>query len=930
KVPPVITIIGANNTAVLPSDGPYVDPGANCVDNADPDRVITGERSLGLTETRDPVEGLRTVTYRCTDSSGNQADPVVRHVIVLPADATQVQIRRIGYEMSNVRLGTPYIDAGAVCSHNGTMFAATPVEQDFAEVGTYQFELRCDAGGTTASVNRTVNVRGIDWLPRASDRVSIADGLQMWSELGSVPMPTVPDFGGVTCRTDANGMIDDIWIESDKGSGFTPGFDHTRTGVQDAQMRCSPEWPVRDGRNSDREDFRRLNMAGSPPAVDTHPPEIYRAGDLIVRVEQGSTYNDPGAACFDFSIPGGMDIRPDVPLDTSVPGHQLLTYTCSDGVEGTADATTERMVYVLEPGEDIGAAVIGERMIRYEQNSVPGGPGHYADEGARCLSQFSEGDLEGVDLVTTVTPEFDGSAAGTYVYTYACGAATSTRTVVVDDYTPPVLVVHGPLEQSIQKNDPWHDMGSTCTDVTDGVIDAKTAGEINPAVQGTYTRTYTCTDASGKSVSQNRTVTVSDSDAPAIYLRGLAFPKVSVGSVYEDPGAYCIDAIDGRSEAVRPVRPLDTSEVGEFDLVYTCTDDDGRSSTATRSVSVVTNAEPPEAFRRGGATTYHMAGTTYEDKGAYCIDATDGRFEAASRDVPTGLDTGRFRVSYTCTDSGGLTDTTSRAVNVVGSVAADTGRPAIMIRGGERVDHPIGTHYHDRGAICTDGVNGEIDVVEASGTVDPSVSDVYAITYACEDESGNEAPAATRTVIVRDVPVLEIRGGNRILAQNATYSDMGAICTSFEEEPRMVTMNPVDTAWPRNYTVTYECTVEGTFATSGANYTGTATGSRWVFVSDDTAPRMALRGGASVGVAAGGTYVEQGASCVDREEGHLPVYLRYVSPHLGSTPGVNTDAAYRYTATYTCADKSGNDASAERSISVGGGAPSGSAAPADG
>ncbi|MDA7945704.1 MAG: DUF5011 domain-containing protein, partial [Nitrosopumilus sp.] len=499
----------------------------------------------------------------------------------------------------------------------------------------------------------------------------------------------------------------------------------------------------------------------------------------------------------------------------------------------------------------------------------------------------------------------------------------------VDDYTPPVLVVHGPLEQSIQKNGPWHDMGSTCTDVTDGVIEVRPEGVVNPAVGGFYTLTYTCADASGKSVSQNRTVTVSDSDAPAIYLRGLASLEVSQNSVYEDPGAYCIDAVDGRSEAVRPLRPLDTSVLGEFELVYTCTDDDGMSSTATRTVTVVENAEPPEAFRRGGATTYHVVGTTYNDKGAYCIDGTDGRFEAAAEDVPTGLDTGRFRVSYTCTDSGGLTDTTSRIVNVEESVDADTERPAIMIRGGERVDHPIGTYYHERGAVCTDTVNGVIDEVGVSGSVNSSVADVYVITYTCEDESGNEG-SAEKTVTVQDVPVLEVREGNRILAQNTTYADRGATCTSFAAEPLLVTDNPVDTTRPANYTITYECTVEGTFATSGVGYTNTATGSRWVLVSDDTAPRMALRGGASVGVASGGTYVEQGASCVDREEGHLPVYLRYVTPQLGSTPGVRTDAAYRYTATYTCADKSGNDASAERSISVGGDAPSGSAAAGDG
>merc|ERR1711988_1801768 len=109
---------------------------------------------------------------------------------------------------------------------------------------------------------------------------------------------------------------------------------------------------------------------------------------------------------------------------------------------------------------------------------------------------------------------------------------------------------------------------------------------------------------------------------------------------------------------------------------------------------------------------------------------------------------GDYSVKYVCTDGADLAATTCRTIRNV-----DHTKPVIQVLGSNEMTLEA-THegnYIDDGATCSDQVDGVISQnVEVSGdVVNLSKVGSYTITYNCKDSAGNAAPAARRTVVVK-------------------------------------------------------------------------------------------------------------------------------------------------------------------------------------
>lgn len=147
------------------------------------------------------------------------------------------------------------------------------------------------------------------------------------------------------------------------------------------------------------------------------------------------------------------------------------------------------------------------------------GSGPYVDPGARAfngcgypmsLTAYNTGsDSSG--------PGPNTSQEGTYSVSYAAwdstGSANATRTVVVEDRTPPTLTLRGPASSTHTCGSQWVDPGVEATDACYGNITAQVwhTGEVNGWAEGTYTVTYTLTDSGGNSATPvTRTVEVVD------------------------------------------------------------------------------------------------------------------------------------------------------------------------------------------------------------------------------------------------------------------------------------------------------------------------------------------------------------------------------------------------------------------------------------
>ena len=106
--------------------------------------------------------------------------------------------------------------------------------------------------------------------------------------------------------------------------------------------------------------------------------------------------------------------------------------------------------------------------------------------------------------------------------------ATLLTSCSKDDTTPPVVTLVGNPTVSVILGATYTELGATATDDKDGVLTSSivTSGTVNCNLKGSYTVTYTVSDAAGNTGSATRTVNVVNS---AEYLAG-SYAVTDIGS----------------------------------------------------------------------------------------------------------------------------------------------------------------------------------------------------------------------------------------------------------------------------------------------------------------------------------------------------------------------------------------------------------------
>ena len=213
---------------------------------------------------------------------------------------------------------------------------------------------------------------------------------------------------------------------------------------------------------------------------------------------------------------------------------------------------------------------------------------NYTDAGAMSNDgTFVSTDLNGYN------PFQVGSYTIQYSATNTTDTATATRIVNVVDTTPPVITVTGSNPKTIE-------LGSTYRDelvLTDTFgVDVVTTGSVDTSTVGTYTLTYSATDASGNvAIEKYRTVNVvppAVATPPTITLNGGALIRHEKGRVYTDLDATAIDS-NGNDISSKIVASdnIDINSIGYYQVTYNVNDDTNNTSAqAIRTVYVVSIA----------------------------------------------------------------------------------------------------------------------------------------------------------------------------------------------------------------------------------------------------------------------------------------------------------------------------------------------------
>ena len=511
--------------------------------------------------------------------------------------------------------------------------------------------------------------------------------------------------------------------------------------------------------------------------------------------------------------------------------------------------TIQSQVLVNIPNPDLGNGLA----VDFDPNDYQDNASFFllpSDRGLVTLRVFCKGDTGCPD---TAQAEFLAAARVVSQAPNNCPPGVTSGNCSVADYNPddiydpgdaaaPTVTLLGGSTITIEAGKAFTDPGATAFDAVDGELAITIAGTVQTDKVGTYTLTYTATDASGNTSSATRTVIVKDTAVPIV--NGFTFPAgfdpqtwysapEITATVNVAPGGsavtvVCSDTIEGGTT----VNGLSVTVSGDGTHLLACTitDEGGNSTEATAAVKL--DSTSPSVTAPSVTVTAEAAGpdgavVTY---GLNASDALSGATLVCTPPSGSSFPVGVTSVSCTATDGAGNTASVEFTVTV-----RDTTPPVIVLNGEAEVTVPAGSAFADPGATATDLVDGAVAVL-VEGTVNTAVPGAYTLTYSATDTALNRGAAIRRVTVVDSAPpvvtvpatfTVEATGSTGAIV-TYTASALDTISGSLE-----ASCSPVSGSIFAIGATTVECT-----ATDPAG--NTATASFTVTVSDATAPVLTL------------------------------------------------------------------------------------------
>ncbi|WP_207643932.1 immunoglobulin-like domain-containing protein [Youngiibacter fragilis] len=495
----------------------------------------------------------------------------------------------------------------------------------------------------------------------------------------------------------------------------------------------------------------------------------------------------------------------DKEVDVSTPGSYIIFYDLADSDNHWV--SFRRNVLVL--GTDFPVIGVTTKGIYKDSPFDP-----YADVYAFDLK---DGDI--TSSIKIIANDVDLAVPGDYYITYEVtdsdlNTVQETRHIVVlwpEEYQP---VITAPTLY-LKVGDEFDPMeGVTATDLTDGDITESVTVEhmeVDTMRPGIYWVQYVVYNSLGLMSFADRTVVVFDMTTSPSIVSG-EYYYLETGEPF-DPlaGVYAYDLEDGDiTHLIKVVEnTVDTSQPGEYHVLYGVTDSDGNIAEHTAYITVGWSwMLYPEIHVDPYVVYLELGGAFYPMEGVTATDATDGEI-TSNIVVYDYVDTsmpGVYYIEYEVTNSLGLSSGASRQV-----IVFESSVPIIMAYDFESpLNQEIDKYsVHFEAYDLEDGDIWESIVWDISA-VDINTAGKYPIILSVTDSDGNKAET-TCYVTVKDYsyPELEVYDYSVIIG-----SDYDPINYAYAWDQKdgeisyliQVPENNVDINTLGTYTVTYSVT----------------------------------------------------------------------------------------------------------------------------
>jgi hypothetical protein len=634
----------------------------------------------------------------------------------------QVEIRAAGAPPATCSLGcqpdmtvtantTQGGQSGAIVNYSGNVEVSgdcgttttTPASGTFFPVGATQVTVTSSQGGGSCSFTVTV----IDTAPPTID---------------------CPANLGVTAPDG------DCQATVDPGTPTATGNGVTVSGVRSDGQALDAAYPAGTTTitwTATDSDGRRATCTQTITVTvnDTTPPTITAPPDVNISTPPG-TSGSCGLVVGETELgtPNANDnctvnvTRTGVPAGSFFPvGTTIVTYTARDGAGNTATATQNVTVTDATPPliaappdasytcpSEVPAADASQatRGVVLDSNGDPLPPGPPSDNCGTPTVTVSEsrtgaGSASNPLIITR-----------TFTATDAHGnSASATQTITVIDNVAPSLSLNGASSVTVECHTGFTDPGATASDNCASSVPVTVSGAVNADAPGTYTLTYSASDAAGNAApSVTRTVTVVDTIPPTLTLNGAASMTVECHTGFSDPGATASDSCAGDlTGSIAETGSVNPDAVGTYTLTYSVNDGNGHTTTATRTVNVV-DTTPPTITLNGANPMTVECHTAFSDPGATANDGCAGTVAVTASGSVNANVPGTYTITYSAHDPSNNSATSTRTVNVV-----DTTPPTITLKNVTIRLWPPNHKYQtvnvtDLVQSASDSCDGDVDV----------------------------------------------------------------------------------------------------------------------------------------------------------------------------------------------------------------------------
>ena len=549
-----------------------------------------------------------------------------------------------------------------------------------------------------------------------------------------------------------------------------------------------------------------VQASAAPPPIDTTPPVLTLLGSQVMELRQGVAFTEPGYTAID-DTDGNITSRVTVTgsVNVNVPGVYRLEYRVADTAGNFSEAVRVVEVILVDDTPPV-LTLLGGQVTQVNQGGSFAEPGYTATDNV-------DGDITNKVVVTgTVNTNVPGGYTLTYTVSDAAGnTSTATRTVEVIsvDTTPPVLTLLGNQAMQISQGGTFADPGYTAIDNVDGDITNKVTvtGSVNANTPGSYTLTYTVSDAAGNTSTATRVVEVIAAPAapvytlpPVITLSGSTEMQIFTDDNYIEPGYSAVDCLGvNLTGAVRVTDNINVWTPGVYTVNYTVEDAGGKTVSAARTVIVTEREAPPRPAEAPTLTIIgsdpiilHIdSGTPYTEQGAYAYDEADGDI-SGSVNITGNVNrnsAGTYTITYKVVNSAGLEASARRDVRVLSPSEKALPRSTYNFSGQGKA---VSTNTHKGIKADDDGwMDFSVKSLDKNMTIDVDVYDqsgncVFSDTYTGAGGTQFWADEGTYSV---DVTISAANGNSKYDIRLVTPE---AIITTFDDDEVPLSDDPED------------------------------------------------------------------------------------------------------------------------------------------